>query len=48
MPVIEGYSMTPGIALLSKPTFDIAQAEMLKQPLLIAAGNDALTLRIQL
>ena len=48
MPVIEGDPMTPGIALLSKPTFDVAQPEMLKQPLLIAAGNDALPLRIQL
>ena len=48
MPVIEGDPVTPGVALLCRPTCDVAQIKMLKQPLLIAAGNDALAFRIQL
>lgn len=48
MPVIEGDLVTPGVALLRRPTCDVAQPEMLKQLLLIPAGNDALAFRIQL
>ena len=48
VPLIKGHPMTRGVALLSVPTRDIAQLKMLKQPLLVAAGNDTLALRIQL
>ena len=48
MPVIDGYPMTPRVALQCRPTRKVAQLEMLQQPLLILAGDDALALRIQL
>lgn len=48
MPVIDGDPMPPRVALQCRPTLKVAQLEMLQQPLLILAGNDALALRIQL
>jgi len=48
MPVIDGDPMTPRVALQCRPTLKVTQLEMLQQPLLIGAGDDALALRIQL
>ena len=48
MPVIDGDPMTPRVALQCRPTLKITQLEMLQQPLLIGAGDEALSLRIQL
>ncbi len=46
--MIEGHTMVARLPLSSKPMLEVAQLEMLKQPLLVAGGNEALTLRIQL
>ena len=48
VPLINRYSVTLGVALSSEPMVDITKPEVLKQPLLVAVGNDALALRIQL
>ena len=48
VPLIKGYLMTLGPALLSKPILEFAKFEMLKQSLLISVRNEALAFRIQL
>ena len=48
VPLINCYTVTLGVALLREPMVNIAKPEVLKQPLLVAVGNDALTVRIQL
>jgi len=48
VPLINRYTVTIGVALSSEPMVDMTKPEVLKQPLLVAVGNDALALRIQL